>query len=65
MVCDVDKALGREREMLNTYRILVCKLQSNKSDGGPNHRWMDNIKIVIDVMWRECVGSIHLARDRV
>jgi hypothetical protein len=32
-------------EKRNAYRILVGKLEGNRSLGRPGHRWVDNIKI--------------------
>jgi len=38
---------ARKGEMRNVYKILVGKLEKNRSLWKPRHRWEDNIKLIL------------------
>jgi hypothetical protein len=46
-----------------TYRVLVGKLEGNRSLG-PRHRWDDNIKMDLQVVGCGGMDWIELAQDR-
>jgi hypothetical protein len=46
-------------EKKNVYRLLVGKPEGKRPPGKPRRRWMDNIKIGLNV-----VNWIGLAQDR-
>jgi hypothetical protein len=53
--------MKREREEINTYRILVGNPEGKKPLRGPVRRYEDNIKINIKEISWEDVDWIHLA----
>jgi hypothetical protein len=48
----------------NAYRILLGKLEEKRPLGRPRCRWVDNIKIDLREIVRNCVDWIDLAEDR-
>jgi hypothetical protein len=52
------------REKMNTYRLLVEKLEGRRPLGRPRRRWLDNIRMdLVDVGWGD-VDWIGLAQHR-
>jgi hypothetical protein len=51
-------------EKRNTYKILVGNPEGKRPLGGPECRWVDNIKMdLIEIGW-DGMDWIHLAQDR-
>jgi hypothetical protein len=51
-------------ETRNAYRLLVGKLEGNRSLGRLRYRWVDNIRMdLVEVGWGD-VDWIGLAQDR-
>jgi hypothetical protein len=46
------------------YWVLVGKRQDKRPLGWPSHRWEDNIKMDLKEIGWECVGWIHMAKDK-
>jgi hypothetical protein len=57
-------ACSTHGEVSNAYKILVGKLEGNRSLGRPRHRWEDNIRADLNEIGWEGVDWIHLAQDR-
>jgi hypothetical protein len=56
--------VARMGEKKNAYRILVGKPEGKRPLGGPRHRWVDNIKMVLrEIEWGG-MNWIDLAQDR-
>jgi hypothetical protein len=52
------------REMKNTYRILVHKLERKRPIGRPSHTWKTNINMDLKEVGCENVDWIHLVQYR-
>jgi hypothetical protein len=51
-------------EKRNTYRILIGKLEGNRSLGRPRPRWEKNIKMELRDIELDAMDWINLAQDR-
>jgi hypothetical protein len=50
-------------EKTNAYRLLVGKPEEKRPLGRPRRKWVDNIKMVLEIGWGS-VDWIGLAQDR-
>jgi hypothetical protein len=50
-------------ETRNAYRILVGKPKGKRPLGRPRRRWVDNIKMILEIGW-DGMDWIKLAQDR-
>jgi hypothetical protein len=50
-------------EKRNAYRILVVKPEGKRPLGRPIRRWVDNIKMDIREIGRDCMDWVDLAQD--
>jgi len=53
--------MGEER---GAYRVLVGKQEGKRPLGRPRRRWLDNIRMYLQVVGCGCVDWIGLAQDR-
>ena len=53
--------MGEERRV---YRVLVGKLEGKKPLGRPRHRWVDNIRMDLQLVGFGYTNWIGLAQDR-
>jgi hypothetical protein len=51
-------------EKRNVYRMLMGKPEGKKPVGRPRRRWVDNIKMVLREIGRDCMYWIDLAQYR-
>ncbi|KAJ4427411.1 hypothetical protein ANN_25033 [Periplaneta americana] len=56
--------VARIGESRNAYRVLVGRLEGERSLWGPRHRWKDNIKMDFREVGYDGRDSINLAQDR-
>jgi hypothetical protein len=49
----------------SVYRVLVWRPEGKRSQGGPRHRWEDNIQIDLREIGINVMNWIWLAHDRV
>jgi hypothetical protein len=58
---DVGRACGMNEEKRNAYRLLVGKLEGNRSLGRPTCRWVHNIKMdFVEIGWGGVGGLVWL-----
>jgi hypothetical protein len=51
-------------ENRNIYRILMGKPEGKRPLGRPSSRWLNNIKMGLREVERDCMDWIHVAQDR-
>ena len=56
--------VARMGEKRGVYRVLVGKLEGNRPLGRPRHRWVDNIRMDLQVVRCGYMDWIGLAQDR-
>jgi hypothetical protein len=57
-------ACSSDGKRIGVYRVLVGKLEGNRTLGRPRHRTKNNIRMDLQEMGRGDVNWIELAQDR-